>query len=54
MYQAIGAVGVIALHLIAVAFDERALVMLVGMSPLSLVGAETAWHLVDDLIRERT
>ena len=54
MFQAIGAVSVIALYLIAAAFDERPLLMLVGMSPLSLIGAETAWHLIDQLIEEST
>ena len=52
MFQAIGAVTAIALHLVAAAFDERPLVMLVGMSPLSLIAAETAWHLIGQLIEE--
>ena len=50
MFQAIGAVTANALHLVAAAFDECPLVMLVGMSPLSLIAAETAWHLIGELI----
>ena len=54
MYQAIGALGVFALYLLAAAFDERPAVMFAGLAPLSLVAAETAWHLIDDLMENRT
>ena len=54
MFQAIGAFGVFTLYLIAAALDERSVLMLVGLSPLSLVATETAWHLIDDLMEDRT
>lgn len=54
MCKVIGALAVVTLHLMAAALDERPLVMLVGMSPLSLIGAETAWHLIGELMGERT
>jgi hypothetical protein len=54
MCKALGALAVVTLYLVAAALDERPLVMLVGMSPLSLLGAETAWHLIDDLMGDKT
>ena len=54
MTQFIGTAGVFVLLLAAAALDERPAMMLIGLSPLSLVGAETVWHLVNDLIEEMT
>jgi len=54
MTQVIATASVVLLYLVAAALDERPSMMLVGLSPLSLVAAETMWHLVDDLIKEMT
>lgn len=54
MLQAIATAGVVALYAIVAAFDERPATMFVGLSPLSLVAAETVWHLVGDLIEGKT
>jgi hypothetical protein len=54
MSQIIATVGVLTLYVFAAAFDERPEMMLVGLSPLSLVAAETVWHLFGDFASERT
>jgi hypothetical protein len=54
MCQIIATASVLALYLFAAALDERPEMKLVGLSPLSLVAAETAWHLLGDFISERT
>ena len=53
MGQVIATTAVLVLYVIAAAFDERPATMFVGLSPLSLVAAETVWHLIDDLIEEK-
>ena len=36
------------LFVLAVLLDERPQLMLVGLAPLALIGAELVWHLFDD------
>jgi len=54
MSQMIATAGIVILYVVAAALDERPSMMFIGLSPLSLVAAETVWHLVDDLIEEMT
>ena len=54
MCQIIATAWVLTLYLLAAALDERPEMMLVGLSPLSLVAAETVWHLLGDFVSEKT
>ena len=54
MTQVLATAGVFIVYVLAAALDERPSMMFIGLSPLSLVAAETVWHLVDDLIEEMT
>jgi len=54
MTQVLATAGIFILYVLAAALDERPSMMFIGLSPLSLVAAETVWHLVDDLIEEMT
>jgi len=54
MSQIIATAGVLTLYIVAAALDERPEMMLVGLSPLSLVAAETVWHLLGDFVSEGT
>jgi hypothetical protein len=36
------------LFVIAALLDERPVLMLVGLAPLALIGAEIVWHIFDD------
>jgi hypothetical protein len=50
MSQVIATVVVVALYVLATALDVRPATMFVGLSPLSFIAAETAWHLIGDLL----
>jgi len=54
MCQIIATAWVLTLYVIAAALDERPEMMLVGLSPLSLVAAEAVWHLLGDFASEKT
>ena len=54
MSQIIATAGVLTLCVLAAALDQRPEMMFVGLSPLSLVAAETVWHLIGDFTSERT
>jgi hypothetical protein len=54
MCQIIATAWVLTLYLFAAALDERPEMMLVGLAPLSLVAAETVWHLLGDFVSEKT
>jgi predicted tellurium resistance membrane protein TerC len=36
------------LFVLAALLDERPVLMLIGLAPLALIGAEIVWHLFDD------
>ena len=54
MSQIIATTAVLFAYALGAALDERPTTMVVGLSPLALLTAETAWHLIGDLIEERT
>ena len=54
MSQIIATAGVLTLCVLAAALDQRPEMMFVGLSPLSLVAAETVWHLLGDFVSEKT
>jgi len=54
MSQIVATAGVLILYIIAAALDERPEMMFVGLSPLSLVAAESVWHLLGNFASERT
>ncbi len=47
------AAAVVGLVLMAI-FDERPLVMLVGLAPLVFIAGEPVWHLLGDISRRLT
>ena len=54
MSQIIATTAVLVAYALGAALDEHPSTMFVGLSPLALLTAETAWHLIGDLIEERT